>query len=420
MKSHPHIHNNRRVVVTGLGVVSSIGIGVDVFWKNLIAGRSGITKIESFDTSEYPVHKGGEVKDFRPQDFIDKRRIKSIGRASQMAIAAAKLAVEDAKIDKDKVGCAGVFMGTTLGEAKLIEKMNESLAKDDHSSIEERNIFLYPMNSIPINIALELNLGSYNFMFPNACAAGNYALGYAFDLIRSEKLDLAFAGGSDAFSRVAFVGFNRLMVMAPDRCQPFDKNRKGMLLGEGAAMLILESLEHAEKRKAKIYAEVLGYGLSCDAHHMTQPSEQGIVKCIEKAIKSSGISKDDVDYISAHGTGTPQNDRAECAAIKNVFAKRYKDIPCSSIKSMLGHTMGAASAIESITCCLAIKHGILPPTINYETPDNDCDLDLVPNKLRKMKVSIALNNSCAFGGNNACVNFSRFIKHINYNCIFKN
>jgi 3-oxoacyl-[acyl-carrier-protein] synthase II len=212
-----------------------------------------------------------------------------------------------------------------------------------------------------------------------------------------------FCGGVDAFSRVAFTGFNRLLAMAPEKCQPFDKNRKGMMLGEGAGVLLLESLEHAQKRGAKIYVEMLGYGLSCDAHHMTQPSEEGIARCMEKALKEAGVSIDKVDYISAHGTGTPQNDKAECTALKKVFGERAKSIPCSSIKSMLGHTMGAASAIESIACCLAIRDQILPPTINFETLDTECDIDSVPNFARKCKMNTILNNSYAFGGNNSCL-----------------
>lgn len=393
----------RRVVVTGLGVVSSLGIGVEDFWKNLIAGKSGITEIESFDTTQYPVHKGGEVKNFKPEHFIDKRKIKHLGRASQMAIAAAYLALDDTKLNKKDVEKSGVFVGTTLGEAQLIEEMNVSLAKDFPHEIKEANIFLYPMNSIPVNIGMELGCKNYNFMFPTACAAGNYSIGYAYDLIKKGGLQIALTGGSDVFSRIAFTGFNRLMAMAPEKCQPFDKNRKGMMLGEGAAILVLESLERAQKRNAKIYVEILGYGLSCDAQHMTHPSEEGIAKCMGKAMKESGISRDEVDYISAHGTGTPQNDKIECGAIKKVFGKRYKDIPCSSIKSMLGHTMGAASAIEAISCCLVIRNSILPPTMNFETKDEECDIDCVSNKARKIQINTALNNSYAFGGNDCSV-----------------
>jgi 3-oxoacyl-[acyl-carrier-protein] synthase II len=397
----------RRVVVTGLGIVSSIGIGVQEFWKNLVAGQSGISDIGAFDTSDYPVHKGGEVKNFRPEYFIDRRKIRHLGRASQMAITATKLALKDAALNCKDIRRAGVLMGTTLGEAPLIEKMNEQLLGESYDQIQNFDIFLYPTNSIPVNVALEIDAHGPNIMFPTACSAGNYAVGYGFDLIRDEQNDIMFCGGADAFSRIAFTGFNRLMAMASDRCQPFDKNRKGMMLGEGAGVLLLESLEHAQGRGAKIYAEILGYGLSCDAHHMTQPLEEGIVRCMEKALKNAGVSKEQVDYISAHGTGTPQNDKVECAALKKVFGKRSKSIPCSSIKSMLGHTMGAASAIESAACCLAIRDRVFPPTINFETPDEECDVDCIPNFGRESVAIFVLNNSYAFGGNNAVMVLKR-------------
>jgi len=240
-------------------------------------------------------------------------------------------------------------------------------------------------------------------VIPTACAAGNYSIGYAFDIIRTGRKDVVLAGGADPLSRLAFTGFSRLFAMAPEKCQPFDKERKGMMLGEGGAMLLIESLEHAEKRGAKIYSEILGYGLSCDAHNMTIQHENGISKVIERALKNSGLSRDDVDYISAHGTGTGLNDKTETASIKKVMGERVAKVPVSSIKSMLGHMMGTASALEAIACCMAIASGVIPPTINYDTPDPECDLDCVPNKSRKHKVKVALNNSFAFGGNNACL-----------------
>lgn len=400
-------NSKKRVVVTGLGVVSSIGIGVEEFWKNLIAGKSGISEITAFDTSPYPVHKGGEVKNFRPQDFISRRRIKNLGRASQMAIAATRLALEDAGITRE-LKRFGVFVGTTMGEIQALENVSSDWIKRGHHPIAKGSIFLFPANIITINIAREFKMSGYNFMFPTACASGNYAIGYAYDLIKSGQLRLAVAGGSDALSRIAFTGFNRLYAMAPDKCQPFDKNRKGMMLGEGAGVLVLESVEHAQQRGAKIYAEVLGYGLSCDARHMTHPSINGIAKCMEKALKDAGVAKDEVDYISAHGTGTPENDKAECAAMKKVFGRRAATIPCSSIKSMLGHTMGAASAIAAIACCLAIRNNIIPPTIKYETPDEKCAIDCVPNKSRNHAARVVLNNSQAFGDNNACLMLRKF------------
>lgn len=395
----------RRVVVTGIGVVSSIGIGKDAFWKNLITGKSGISEVESFDTSKYENHRGGEVKDFNSADYIEKNRMKKMGRASQFAIAAAKLALDDAKIKPDNNwrSKTGVIVGTTMADSQRLEEMDKAWVELSEKDVDAKLIPQYPGSVLASNVGFELRLEGFNISIPTACSAGNYSIGYSYDLIRRGKTDFMLAGGSDSFSRVAFTGFNRLFVVAPERCQPFDKNRKGMMVGEGAGVLLLELLESALKRKANIYAEVLGYALSCDAHHMTAPSVEGIVQVMKRAMKNSGVNMDEVDYISAHGTGTPANDKAECGAIKEVFSVRYKNIPVSSIKSMLGHTMGAASAIEAITCCLAIKEGVMPPTINYETPDPECDIDCVPNKARRKDIKIAFNNSLAFGGNNACL-----------------
>lgn len=395
--------NKHRVVVTGLGVVSSIGIGWPEFWKNLLAGKSGISKIESFDTSQYDRHYGGEVKDFNPTRFISKHKVLRMGRASQLAIAASKLALEDAglRIDVFHRNRCGVFIGTTTGEIGILEKHYEKASRSERLSDEK--FLVFPSSSLSINIAKEFQLTSENIVFANACAAGNYAIGRAFDLIRRGEIDCAFAGGADGLSQIVFTGFSRLLATASEKCQPFDKNRKGMIPAEGAGILFLESWESAKKRKATIYAEVLGSGLSCDAVHMTNPSVDGIAKAMRKALQESGLNSGNIDYISAHGTGTSENDKAECQAISKVFGLRAKKIPVSSIKSMLGHTMGAASAIEAIACCLSLNDQIIPPTINFEAPDPQCDIDCVPNKARKHKMNIVLNNSQAFGGNNACV-----------------
>jgi len=401
---------NKRIVVTGVGIISSIGIGKDAFWEALIKGKSGISPIAAFDTSDFPTHNGGEVKDFKPEEFINRKKIERLGRASQLAISSAKLAFRDAKINLDDLDKerTGVCLGTTMGESQILEKLNDAWVKQGIDAIDARLIPRYPANVLSANVAIEFKLAGPNYVIPTACAAGNYAIGYACDLIRMGKADLMLAGGTDAFSRIAFIGFNRLLAIAPEKCQPFDKNRKGMMVGEGAGIVILESLEDALKRRADIYAEVLGYGLSCDAHHMTAPFSEGIKEAMEKALKESNISKSEVDYISAHGTGTPANDREECLAIKKVFPENYQKIPASSIKSMLGHTMGAASAIEAITCSLAVKSDVIPPTINYETPDPECDIDCVPNVSRKLRVNIVLNNASAFGGNNACLVLKKF------------
>lgn len=399
-----------RIVVTGLGVISSIGIGKEKFWDALLKGTSGISEISAFDTSVYSTHRGGEVKNFKPEDFINKHKIKSLGRASALAIAAAKLAISDSGLELSKLnnGQAGVILGTTMGESQILEILNAAWFKGGEPAIDIALIARYPANVLSSNVAIELELKGPNYVIPTACAAGNYAIGYAYDLLRTGEADIMFAGGVDAFSRIAFMGFNRLYAVAPQICQPFDKDRKGMMVGEGAGVVVLERLEDALKRKANIYAEILGYGLSCDAYHMTAPEANGIAKSIEKALHEAGLDTEDVNYISAHGTGTPANDKTECMALKKVFGDYIKKIPVSSIKSMLGHTMGAASAIEAIACCMAVRDDIVPPTINYRNPDPDCDIDCVANACRKVKVNIALNDASAFGGNNACLVLKKF------------
>lgn len=401
---------NKRVVITGLGVISSIGIGWKEFWDSLLKGKSGISPVSSFDTTNHFTHNGGEVKNFRPEEFIPEEKIDSLSRASQLALAAARLALEDAILSIDEISDirVSVCLGTTVGPIQVIENINDKFIKKDR--IEENLMYQLPTHSTPAVIAKKLNLNSTSFMFSTACAAGNYAIGYSYDLIRLNRTDIVLAGALEPFSRISFTGFNQFSAVAPERCQPFDKNRKGMMVAEGAGILVLESLESALNRRAPIYAEILGYGLSCDAQHMTQPSIDGICKCMRKAMHEAGIREEDVDYISAHGTGTPANDKAECAAIKEVFGHRYRKIPVSSIKSMLGHTMGAASALEAIACTLVVKNDIIPPTINYETPDPECDIDCVPNQARRHTVNIALNNSYAFGGNNACLVVKKYVK----------
>jgi 3-oxoacyl-[acyl-carrier-protein] synthase II len=400
---------NRRVVITGLGVISSIGIGWQEFWDNLLKGKSGISPVGSFDTSNHFTHYGGEVKKFNPEDFISRENIPSLSRASQLALAAAKLAVKDANLLSEYFlnMIIGACIGITSGSIQVIEHIDDKLINNEELGREL--ICQLPVHSTPAIIAKELHLEGPNSIFSTACAAGNYAVGYGYDLIRLKRADVIFAGGSDPFSRISFTGFNQLGAVAPEKCQPFDKNRKGMMVAEGAGLLVIESFESALNRNAHIYAEILGYGLSCDANHMTSPGVEGVTECMRKAMQESSITKDDIDYICAHGTGTFANDRTECAAIKEVFGDRYKQIPVSSIKSMLGHTMGAASALETITCALVVKNGIVPPTINYETPDPDCDIDCVPNHARHFAVNIALNNSYAFGGNNACLVLKKYI-----------
>jgi len=397
------LHANRRVAITGIGAITSIGIGKEDVWKGLIEGRSGISEVERFDISKFNLKKAGEIKNFKAEKFLPKRLAKKMGRGSQLAIAATRLALEDGKVDIKKNKDLGIIVGTTMGEAPSIELIDRFWTEKGEKEIYTSNVSNFPVNNLSDNVGYFFGFTKNNYVIPTACAAGNYSIGFAFDLIRAGKRNMLLAGGADPFSRLAFTGFSRLFAMAPEKCQPFDKNRKGIMVGEGAAMLIIEDLESAEERGANIYAEILGYGLSCDAFNMTIPSEKGIVKVIEKAISNSGIKKEDVNYISAHGTGTGPNDRTETAAINRVFGELTKGIPVSSIKSMLGHTMGTASALEAIACCMAIQDGIVPPTINHEIPDPECDIDCVPNKAKRKEVKVALNDSFAFGGNNACL-----------------
>ena len=368
---------NKRVVITGLGVLSSIGIGWEEFWDNLLKGKSGISPVSSFDTMNHFTHNGGEVKNFRPEEFIHKKQLHSLSRASQFGLAAAKLAIKDANLANENIANMkiGTCIGITSGSVQAIEPIDDKLIAGNE--VERDLICQLPPHSTPAIIAKYLNFTGPNVIFSTACAAGNYAIGYGYDLIRFNRADIIIAGASDPLSRLAFTGFNQFSAVAPEKCRPFDKNRKGMMVAEGAGILILESLENAIKRNVPIYAEILGYGLSCDAFHMTTSSIEGIVACMKNAMRSTGITVAEVDYISAHGTGTPTNDKNESAAIKETFGSRYQKIPVSSIKSMLGHTMGAASAIEAIACSLAVKNDIVPPTINYETPDPECDIDCV-------------------------------------------
>lgn len=392
-----------RIGVTGIGAVTSIGTGREQFWNNLLSGRCGIADVESFDTSGYNVHRGAEVKEFHGENYISKLDPAYLGRASQFAIAAARLALLDASLDMTAVAPerVGVTIGTTSGEPQVIERFDDAVVGEALDTVGPEFLQMYPCHVIAAHVASELELAGINMTIPTACAAGNYAVAHAVDVLRSGRADLMLAGGSDSFSRITYTGFARLGAIAPDVCQPFDRNRKGMVPGEGAGMLVLESLDRARARGARIYAEITGYGLSCDAHHMTAAHPQGAARAMEKALGESNTRPEDISYISAHGTGTPTNDRLETIAVKRVFKDAAYRTPISSIKSMLGHTMGAASAIEAAVCALAVFHDLIPPTIHLYEPDPECDLDYVPNRAREHRVDAAMNNAYAFGGNNA-------------------
>ncbi|MFQ5957457.1 MAG: beta-ketoacyl-[acyl-carrier-protein] synthase family protein [Candidatus Brocadiales bacterium] len=404
---------DKRVVITGIGMITPVGSGKEAFWEAIIAGDSGVDDVTCFDTSGHKVHKGCEVKGFEFHDYIDNGSIGDVGRGSQLAIAAAKIALDDSRLDLNRVEPEriGVSVGTTGGEIQILEKIDLLRHEQDEDQIDSHLFLQHPCNNIPANIARAFRFKGPNTIIPTACAAGNYAIGYACDLIKLGRVDFMFAGGSDPFSKVAFTGFSRLAAVAPDVCRPFDKNRKGMMIGEGAGILLLESLDNALARDAEIYAEVIGYGLSCDGYHITipHPEGDGVISSVKRALQDARINPEDVQYISAHGTGTVANDKAETISIKKVFGEYAEKLMVSSIKSMMGHTMGAASAIEAIACALVVKNDVVPPTINYETKDPECDLDYVPNVSREHRVDIALNTAYAFGGNNSCLVVRKFL-----------
>jgi 3-oxoacyl-[acyl-carrier-protein] synthase II len=402
----------KRIVVTGLGLVTPVGHGVASSWENILQQQNGIAEVTSFDTSKYRLHRGCEVKDFDPSSYIKRLNTSEIGRASQLAISAAGMAIVDAGLDLSEIEPhrVGVCMGTTSGEPGVIEQYDDFLLSNGNDVSPVDFARLYPCHVVSAHIAAEFHLDGVNLVIPTACAAGNYAIAHSFDTLRAGRADFMLAGGADAFSRITYTGFYRLGAIAPEFCQPFDLNRKGMVPGEGAAVLVLETEEKARQRGAEIYAEVAGYGLSCDAHHMTGPHPEGLgaARAMQNALADAELNRDQVSYICTHGTGTKASDKSETAAIKQVFQEDAYRVPASSIKSMLGHTMGAASAIEAAVCSLAVKHDVVPPTANFQTPDPDCDLDYVTTGARNKPVNIAMNNAYAFGGNNASVIFQKY------------
>jgi 3-oxoacyl-[acyl-carrier-protein] synthase II len=401
-----------QAVITGIGTVTPVGIGRAELWENLLAGRCGFGEVTSFDTRAYKVHYGAEVKGFRAADHIRTLPWQTVGRTTAFAIAAARLALMDAKLDPESLEAerTGVAVGTTSGEPQVIESFNNRYAAGRLHETGAELFTTYPCHSLSGQVAAEFGFTGANLVLPAACAAGNFAIAFAAELIGSGRADVMLAGGADSFSRITFTGFARLGAIAPKVCQPFDKNRKGMIPGEGAAFLILERADRALARGAAVYAEVAGYGLTCDARHMTGMDEEGAgaARAMALALRDSRLQPRQVAYISAHGTGTLTNDRTETRAIKRVFGERSPRIPVSSIKSMLGHTMGAASAIEAAVCALAVSTGRIPPTMNLDTPDPECDLDYVPNRAREQAIPVALNNAFGFGGNNSSLVLKRF------------
>lgn len=395
--------------VTGVGVVSSIGLGRDAFFRALEAGTSGISPVSSFDAAPLGREYAGEVKNFDPRDHLTSGEQGRVGRCSAMALAAARMALADARLGERALAGprTSVVLGTTMGEAQILAELDRQWIVDGPQAVTRAMIPRYGSTLLPIHVARAIGAQGMVLTLPAACAAGNYAIGFAVDLIRAGRADVVVTGAAELLQELQFSGFVRLAAMAQERCQPFDLNRQGLLLGEGAGLLVLESERHAVGRGARLQAEVGGYGMSCDAYHITRPhpEAQGSIAAMRGAIARSGVAASDVDFVNAHGTGTRHNDAAEAKVMHDVFGEAR--VPISSMKSMLGHCMGAASALEAIGCIFTIETGIYPPTIGYETPDPECDLDVVSNVARRGKSDVVVNNALAFGGYNAVTLFAR-------------
>lgn len=391
-----------RVVITGLGAVSSFGVGADVFTSAIRAGRSGIAPITSFDSSNFAHRMAGEVRGFDPRSWLHNIEPDDWGRSAQFAAAAARLAVSDAGLETERLPTGtGTIIGTTSGESAVIDSLVATWVDEGLKSLDPRLVRQVPANQLANAVNEELGLNGDALTISTACSASNYALGYGFDLVGAGDAEMMLCGGADSVNRWGNAGFYRLGALAAEVCRPFDLNRSGILTAEGGVFLVLESMERAEARGARLYAEVLGYGLNCDASHMVHPDPTSIAECIRTAQYNAGVRPDQIDYVCAHGTGTPTNDATEVAAIREVFGERVP--PVSSIKSMIGHTMGAASGFGALICAKAIHEGFLPPTATLESVDPALGpgLDCVPGRARAAQPRIVENHGFAFGGNNA-------------------
>jgi len=409
----------RRVVITGMGLVIPIGIGVETAWKNVCEGKSGIGLLTRFDTNGFETKIAGEVKHFNPELYIDKKEIKKMDLFIHYAIAAAKEALEDAQlaITPENSEQIGVIVGTGLGGLPSIERYHKILLEKGPGRISPFFIPMLIANLASGQIAIQFGPKGPNTCVVTACATGAHCIGDAFRAIVYGDAEAMIAGGTEAnITPLTIGGFNSMKALStrndePEKaCRPFEKNRDGFVVAEGAGILILEELQFALKRNAKIYGELIGYGYTSDAYHITAPSPDGdgAVRCMRMAIKDARLKPEDVEYINAHGTSTPLNDLTETIAIKKVFGDRAKKIPISATKSMTGHLLGAAGSTEAIFTILAIQDGIIPPTINYEEPDPQCDLDYVPNAARRQPLNIAMSNAFGFGGTNATLVFKKF------------
>jgi 3-oxoacyl-[acyl-carrier-protein] synthase II len=412
--------NERRVVITGMGAVTPLGLDVPTTWANLVAGKSGVTPITSWDVSRYDCRFAAQVTGFEPRKyFFNEKDARRADRFSQLTMASAKEAVQDAgldpeHLDRDRVG---VIVGSGIGGLQTLHEQDTNLIMKGPNRVSPFMIPMMITNMAGGLISIEFGFMGPNYCVVSACATSNNAVGEAWRLIRDNEADVIVAGGSEAAaSPLGMSGFAAMKALstrndAPEKAsRPFDKDRDGFVLGEGAGIVILEELEHAKKRGARILAELTGYGLTADAYHMTSPSGIGAVKAMRNALRRAGVEPAQVDYINAHGTSTPLGDVAESEAIKTVFGDHAKKVAISSTKSMTGHLLGAAGAAELIFCVEAIRHNLIPPTINLDTPDPACDLDYVPNQAREQKVDVAISNSFGFGGHNATLLVRRFVE----------
>jgi 3-oxoacyl-[acyl-carrier-protein] synthase II len=411
----------RRVVATGLGLATPLGIGLENVWQRILNGESGIAPITRFDAAQHDTKFAGEIKEFKAENYISPKEIKRMDLFIQYALAASKVAMEDAGLDMDKEDAerAGVVVGTGLGGLPTIEKYHSVLLERGPSRITPFFIPMLIANEAPGHIAIQYGMKGPNLSIVTACATGSHSIGEASRIIQYGDADIMIAGGTEAnLTPLTVGGFNAMKALstrndAPQKAsRPFDKDRNGFVVAEGSGIVVLEELEHALKRGAKIYGEIAGYGYNGDAYHITAPSPdgEGFIRCMKMALKDAGISPDDVNYINAHGTSTELNDYTETLAIKEVFKEKAYKIPVSSTKSMTGHLLGAAGAIEAIFSLLSIRDNVCPPTINYETPDPQCDLDYVPNVSRSHRIDVALSNSFGFGGTNSTLVFRRVSK----------
>ena len=408
----------RRVVVTGVGVVSPLGTGNGKNWDALIAGKSGIDLITRFDTAGFPVRIAGEVKDFVAEEFIDKKEIKKMDLFIQYSLAASHFAMEDSgfQITEENAERVGVLVGAGLGGLPSIERYHSALLEGGYKKISPFFIPMLIINLAPGHISMRYGAKGPNISSVSACATSTHSIGDAYQIIRRGDADAMIAGGTESTVTPLGIGGFAVMKALSDRndspqtaSRPFEKNRNGFVMGEGSGIVILEEYESARKRGAKIYAEVAGYGLTGDAYHLTAPAPggEGAVRCMRMALNNAGLNPEDITYINAHGTSTPLNDLYETIAIKTLFGDHAKKLMVSSTKSMTGHALGAAGGLEAVYTLMAMEKGVVPPTINYEEPDPECDLDYVPNTARDAAVTAALSNNFGFGGTNATLLFKK-------------